>query len=559
MATSGIEAELIDLLAVFIIAGGVGVFVAKYADVPYTIALLVAGLLLSVLGVEVGIQLTHDIILLVLLPPLLFEGAATTDLEAFRADAPVIVLLAVVGLVISIGVVGAAARYVLDFPVFVALLLASMVLPTDPVSVLALFEELGAPERLSVLVEGESLINDGVGVVIFTTLLGLATSDADPAVLTTPASLVDITGEILVTSVGGAVVGLLAGYVVYRVMVDLDEHMTEIVLTIILAYGSFLLAEHYVGVSGVVATVAAGLFMGNRGREYAMSAQTKISVFNTWSTAAFIVNTFIFVVIGAQTPIRRIVAFGDVLLLAVPIVLIGRGVAIYPLAALANRLFDANSISLDYQHVLVWGGLHASIPIALALGLPPGTPFREELRVVTFGVAAFSLVVQGLTVGRLIHRLGIVTTSDAEELYQLLVGRARAVDDVLDAADSLRTDNRIPPDLYERFTSEYEAEKEDLQRAIATLLDENPELERRERLDGERQLLKRERATIIDAEHEGLITTDVAEELLNEVNLKLERIEQGETTVLAGSDEEGYEEYWRERARDFGVLTADDD
>ncbi|MFB6123242.1 MAG: cation:proton antiporter [Haloferacaceae archaeon] len=555
-AGSGLEAELIDVLAVFIIAGAVGVFVAKYAEVPYTIALLVAGFAASVAGVEVGIRLTHDIILLVLLPPLLFEGAATTDLDAFRRDLPVIATLAIVGLLLSIALVGVAARYVLGLPMLVAVLFATMILPTDPVSVLALFEDIGAPDRLAVLVEGESLLNDGVAVVVFTALLALVESGADPSVLTTPARLADLAVGIGFSSVGGAVVGFLAGYLVYRVMVNLDEHMTEIVLTVILAYGSFLVAEHYLHVSGVIATVAAGLFMGNRGREYAMSARTKISVFNAWATAAFIVNTFIFLVIGAQTPLGRILAYGHLLVPAIALVVLGRAAVVYPLTALANRLFvtDRDPVSRDYQHVLVWGGLHASIPIALALGLPPGVPFREEMRVMTFGVAAFSLVVQGLTVGRLVDALGIVTTTEAERLYQLLVGRARAVDEVLDAADRLRDRNRISQGLYDRFTGEYEAEKADLRTAIATLLDGHPELRTRERLVGERQLLLRERAAIHDAEHDGLVAADVADELLEEVNVKLDRVDRGETTVLEPADEEGYEEYWRRRAREFGVL-----
>ncbi|MFB6130730.1 MAG: cation:proton antiporter [Salinigranum sp.] len=550
----GLEAELINVLAVFIIAAAVGVFVAKYADVPYTIALLVAGFGASIAGVHIGIQLTHDIILLVLLPPLLFEGAATTDLDEFQRNFPIVALLAIVGLLVSIVAVGAAVHLWLGFPVLLALLLATMLLPTDPVSVLALFEEIGAPDRLSVLVEGESLLNDGVAVVLFTALFELIQTNADPSTLTTLSGLVGIGVDILVSALGGAAVGLLVGYVIYRVMVNLDEHMTEIVLTIILAYGSFLLAEHYLHVSGVIATVVAGLFMGNRGREYAMSAQTKVSVFSTWETAAFIVNTFIFLVIGAQTPVRQLFEFAYLLVPAIAFVLAGRALGVYPLTWLANRLLVREDVSLDYQHVLVWGGLHASIPIALVLGLPAAFPYRGEMRVIVFGVAAFSLVVQGLTVGRLVDYLGIARVTEQERLYQLLMGRARAVDAVLETADDLRRTNRISQDVYERFTAEYEAEKEDLNETIGRLLRENPALLDRERLGGERQLLTRERAAIQDAEHDGLIATDVADDLLQEVNLKLDRVDEGTTTVLESDDQEGYEEYWRIRAREQGLL-----
>jgi CPA1 family monovalent cation:H+ antiporter len=178
------------------------------------------------------------------------------------------------------------------------------------------------------------------------------------------------------------------------------------------------------------------------------------------------------------------------------------------------------------------------------------------MRVMVFGVAAFSLVVQGLTIRRLVEGLGITTVSDEERLYQLLVGRARAVDRVLEAADELAAENRLPTDVYERFTAEYEAEKDALREAISRLLTAHPEIRDREQLAGERMLLVRERAAIRDAEFDGLVPTDVADELLEEVHLKLDRVERGETTVLERG--EGYTEYWRERAEEFGLLDEDE-
>ena len=317
MAAEGVEiaTELIDLLAVFIVAAGVGVFVAKIGRFPYTIDLLLAGLSIStagwVLGIDLGarfdVGLTHDLILLVLLPPLLFEGAATTDLEALRENLAAILALAVPSLVLSVVLLGILGQFVFGLPLLLSLLFAAMILPTDPVNVLAVFDEIGAPERLAVLVEGESLVNDGIGVVVFSTLFALvvnAPENVTAANLLTVDRVADVTAEIAAISGGGLLVGIATGYAVYRVMVDLDEHMTETVLTIIAACGSFLLAEHYLHVSGVIATVVAGLFIGNRGAEYAMSLRTKISIFNTLDTGAFIVNTFIFLAIGINTPHR---------------------------------------------------------------------------------------------------------------------------------------------------------------------------------------------------------------------------------------------------------------
>ena len=558
----GLEAELLDLLAVFMIAATVGVGVAKVGRVPYTIALLLAGLAASVLGVELGIELSPDVILLVLLPPLLFEGAATTDLERFRRNLAPILALAVPGLLLSIVVLGYVGQVAFGFPLLIALLFAAMILPTDPVSVLALFEELGAPERLATLVEGESLINDGVGVVVFSALLALVYESGADGTTTFTAALVGEVGlDIVVASLGGAAVGLVAGYVVYRVMVNLDEHMTEVVLTAILAYGSFLAAEHYLGVSGVIATVVSGLFIGNRGAEYAMSPQTKLSIFTTWDTAAFVVNTFIFIAIGATTPVEQLVAHGRLIAIAILLVVGVRALAVYPIVGLVNRLRPVD-VPLDYQHVMVWGGLHASIPIALVLGLetlPSGDPFphREALRAMVFGVAGFSLVVQGLTMGTLLDRLDVVTRSAEAELYELLVGRARAVDSALESAEALRAAGQLSEATYEEFTAEYERETADLQAAIHELLEEYPDLRREEVLAGERQVLRREKAAISDAARSGLVTDHVAEDLLQEVDVKLDRVRAGESTV--GGGEEAYEEFWRARATEFGIEAAEMD
>jgi len=352
------------------------------------------------------------------------------------------------------------------------------------------------------------------------------------------------------------------------VMINLDEHMTEIALTFILAYGSFLFAEHLLSnavpgfqFSGVIATVVAGLFVGNRGAEYAMSPQTEISIFNTWDTAAFLVNTLIFLLIGAKTPINQLISHGHLIVLAIGLVLLARALVVYPVVSLANRIVDVN-VPIRDQHVLVWGGLHASIPIALVLGLPrtiaDGTPFpfRDELQAMVFGVAAFSLIVQGLTMDRLLSRLGVVRQSKADELYEQLLGRIRMVDSALEATAELYENNQLPKNVYDDFRTEYDRERKDLQVAISTLLSDHPEIRNEELLIDERQVLKYEKNALMESMRTGIVSNDAGEPLLEEINLKLSKIDSGQSTVK-DELEEGYEEFWRYRAREFGILPAD--
>lgn len=534
-----LEAELIELLSVFAVAVAVGIFVEKFGDFPYTIALLIAGVTASLFGIQFDVELSHDIILFGLLPLLVFEGAATTDFEAFKRDMSFITALAIPGLIISVILLGTIATMFFDLPIFIALLFASIIMPTDPVSVLALFDDIGAPERLSILVEGESLINDGVGVVLFTTLLEIVTSGATVSEVLTPLELLGVTRSITVSVIGGILVGGIMGYAVYSIMRDLDEHKTEIALTLLLTYSSFLVAEHYFHVSGVVAAVAAGLFLGNRGAENAMSAQTRVSIFNTLDTGAFLVNTFIFVTIGITTPTKDIVTHADSIVPAILFVLIARAVVVYPITNVLN-IFNERKISLDYQHVMFWGGLHASIPIALVLGLPSDLPHYTQIKVMVFGVAAFSLIVQGLSMERLVNSLGIATQSQEERLYELLLGRARALDAVLDMdlPSSLAESH-----LYENKIQEYQREKEQLNRAISALLSKHPELKSREEQVFERQLLAREKSEIRDAEKEGRISSTVSERLQEEVDIKLDKVRHGESTLEG--EEEGYKEFWK--------------
>ena len=409
---SGIEAQLILLLYLFAIAAVVAILTTRFSRVQYTTGLLVAGLLVSIVGSPLAVNLTSDFVLLVLLPALVFNDAVNIDVGALRANAVPILALAVVGLLLSIALVAVAAQAAFGFSLAVAILFGAIVMPTDPVSVLAIFEELGVPERLTILVEGESLLNDGVSIVVYSTVLAIlveAESRAIPvADFVSPAAFViDLGVGILAAVVGGAVVGGAVGYLAYDLLSRVDDDLTAVLLSVLVAYGVYL-ALDLLGSSGVVGTLTAGVFLASREGRDDVSPETHATVSAVWGYAAFLANTLVFVTIGIVTPFDLLLEYAPQIVVALGLVFLVRAAVVYPLVGLLN-LWLQTPISRAYQHVLSWSGIHASVSIALVLGVEElfTGPRTEQLSALVFGVAAVTLLVNGSTMGRFVDFVGL--------------------------------------------------------------------------------------------------------------------------------------------------------
>jgi CPA1 family monovalent cation:H+ antiporter len=380
--------------------------VARRLRLPYTVGLVVTGIGLALVRVETEVTLTHDFIFDLILPPLLFEAALAIHWSELRRDALPVLTLTTLGVVISAVVVAAGMVSILGWPVSSALVFGILIAATDPVAVIAMFTDTGVKGRLRLLVESESLLNDGVAAVLFTLVLAWALATGGEE--TTSAKVV---WALVTTAGGGVLVGLLCGGAAILVAGRASDHLVETALTTVAAYGSFLLAEYF-HVSGVLATVSAGLLMGNLGilgghDENLLSSRGREFVLAFWEFAAFIANSLIFLLIGVAIAEIRFDRLGwKALLIAVGLVLIGRALSVYPLCLPFMR--SRWAIPASEQHVLWWGGLRGALALALALAVPPPLAIRNEIVVATFGVVAFSVIVQGLTMPLLLRMLGFL-------------------------------------------------------------------------------------------------------------------------------------------------------
>ncbi len=330
------------LLAVLVVA-----VVVKRIRVPYTVALVVAGLVLGLLPQLSGIVLTPDLILIVFLPVLLFEGAYNLPAHRLRRNLAPVVLLAVPGVLLGAGATAALVHWSLDLSWQVALLFGALVSATDPVAVLALFRQLGAPQRLSTIVEGESLFNDGTAFVLFTILLAAITEGSFSLAEGLLAFTVEVAGALAL----GSAIGF-GGSLLLRAV---DDYLLEITATFVAAYGAFLLAERF-HFSQVIAVVMAGLFFGNYGSATAMSERTNYAVSVTWEFAGFVANSLIFLLIGLALEPERLGDIWWVVLIAFGASLAGRALSVYSLSPLVR---GSLRIPVPYRHVLLWGGLRA--------------------------------------------------------------------------------------------------------------------------------------------------------------------------------------------------------
>jgi CPA1 family monovalent cation:H+ antiporter len=394
--------DMIGLLVAAIVVAQV----ARLLSLPYTVGLVFAGIALAVAHVDMAVHLTHDLVFDIILPPLLFEAAINIHWHELRRDLIPVVTLAILGTAVSAALVALGMIHFLAWPAPAAIIFGVLIAATDPVAVIAMFKDNGVTGRMRLLVESESLFNDGVAAVLF--VLALAWTQISGGDAAAP-DLSGILGQLARTVGGGLLIGAVAGAIGLAIAGRTADRLIEAALTAVVAYGSFLGAERLHD-SGVLAAVVAGLIMGTRGilREgegRVFSEHSREFLLSLWEFIAFLANSLVFLLIGIAVAGIEFGAATVALLLVVNLlVLAARAAAVYPLCLLFRR--TRRAVEPREQHVLWWGGLRGALGLALALSLPASFAMRDQILLAAFGVVVFSVVVQGVTMPLLLRSLG---------------------------------------------------------------------------------------------------------------------------------------------------------
>lgn len=434
--TAGTIPELVIILIILLLIATAVALVTQRLRIPYVTGLVLAGLpITNVLSRRIGLD--PSLVLNLFLPILIFEAAINTDISRLRSTFKAIALLAGPGAILSSAIIAFLVKFGLGLEWIPALLIGVVLANTDTVSMMAVFKEIRVPSRLSTIVEGETLFNDAAALISFNLLLFVYATGS----LTVAQGI----RELLVVALGGGLVGGVLGYLSLPIFMRLNDPLSSLLLTVALALGTFQIGQ-FLGVSGAVAVVIAGLVFGNFGISRTPSASDRITLLSFWEYAGFSVNTFIFLLIGIEINPSTLWMIIPSIAFVILSYQLGRIISVYLLLA-GLRWFD-RPIPMRWQHVLVLGNIKGSLSMALAVAIPLTLTGREFIIELVFGSVLFSLALQGLALPWLIKRLHIGQVSsvsqEAGQLQIQLIASKAAQEEL----DSLLKSGVLPKAAY---------------------------------------------------------------------------------------------------------------
>jgi monovalent cation:H+ antiporter, CPA1 family len=503
-----LDLHFIFVMALFLMMLAAGITaIAKKFKQPYPIALVIIGAIIGLIKFPVLEPLKnfitqgevfHFVIVTLFLPALLGEASLKLPFRELRTSKIPIISLAFGGTLLSFLLVGFSGYYLMGLSVTAAFVFGSLMSATDPVSVLSIFKSIGVNKRLAIVVEGESLFNDGMAVVLFQLSAYYLLTYIDLGWAGLGLGVWTFVKVIFL----GLIVGGALGYGFSILTKFYDDYPLEIIFSIVLFYGSYLLAES-IHASGVIAVVVAAMIYGNYGARIGMTPTTKLNIGNFWDVAALLANSIVFLMVGLE--ITRIGIFNKwgMIFAAILIVLIARSAAVYASLSFIKKFPQS------WKHIINWGGLKGSLSIALALSLPYDFKGRDELLVLTFFVVLFSLVVQGLSVKPLIKFLGVNPKDEGSSEYEYLLAKIYQYDAAIQEIHRVRKKLFITEPLSNELIKEYEEKKLRVEKQVQELYQNHMELKEKQK----KLLLKQ----ALYAEHEAISHLNKDEVISNEI------------------------------------------
>ncbi|MFB3167349.1 cation:proton antiporter [Neobacillus sp. 179-C4.2 HS] len=511
----------LGLMLVMIAAGITAI--AKKLKQPYPIALVIVGTIIGLVNIPVleplkdfiteG-EIFNFVIITLFLPALLGEASLKLPYSHLKENKEPILALAFGATLLSFLIVGFSTIWLLGFSIQSAFVFAALMSATDPVSVLSIFKSLGVNKRLAIVIEGESLFNDGLAVVLFKISAFYLLTYLDLGVVGAGYGLWEF---IKVISLG-LIIGGALGYGFSKLTSYYDDYPLEIIFSVILFYGSFLVAEA-VHASGVIAVVVAGIIFGNYGARIGMSPTTKLNINNFWEVTALLANSIVFLMVGLEITRINLADKWGLVFLAIIIVLIARSISVY-----ASLLFTKN-FPTNWKHIINWGGLKGSLSIALVLSLPRDFNGREDILIIAFSVVLFSLVVQGLSIKKLLAFLGVNKKEEGFKEYEELIARGHRFETAIKEIHSTRKKLFITETAAKEVLTQYEQELSILQSNLENLLEKHPSLKQKQQIILQKYALYAQYETIEKLNKEDIISNEVAEHEQSQVMDKLVKSE----------------------------------
>lgn len=516
--------QILLLLAVAIAVTSI----AKYFGKPYSIALVIVGLFFGLFQFDL-LQPIHEfvthssifqvIIISLFLPVLLGEASINLPFEHLKENKKPILLLAFGGTFLSYLLVSAFSYYILNLSLAVSFVFGSLMAATDPISVISIFKSKGVNKKLSTIIEGESLFNDGIAVVLFQ----ISSVYLMTYIKMGWAGLGEGIFLFLKFAIGGLIIGCIMGYLFSHLTKLFDDYSLEIAYSILLFFGSYFIAEHF-EVSGVIAVAVSGIIFGNYGSKIGMTPSTKMAIKSFWDVISLIASSIIFLMVGLEIGNIDFSSKWGLIVLAIVMVIVARSLAVY---------LSVGWIKLPWNwlHLINWGGLKGSLSIALALSLPSSFVGRDIILVLTFSVVLFSLIIQSLSIDPLIKLLKIIPPRKGLKHYDDVMTRNYRLNKALEKLSTMRGDSLVDKPVYETLSRSYEESLSKNQKELHALYDAYPGIQKEQMNDAKKQLLLAEHEAVDTLLKRDIVDSHIGEQQKKQIIESLEKLdtEKGET------------------------------